>query len=288
MEAAEYSRYLRFRALSINGTLPHQIHFYHTAGGRNSDSGAQGQLPDRPQSAWCEVIVLVDYDNLLLSDRSRTLVSLIDKILFGLSRVQPLGVSTRVRLYGGWFDRHILSRKAQQLLPTIRREFPRPVTVQGAPTGALVQVELAMALEASPGKYLTHTYRARRLPDNINCASLPFDGCAQLGACEIESIPALIRDKQCPARGCSVALENVLNRPEQKLVDCMMTADVVHLSQHSTDAIVMISDDDDLWPGIHLALLNGAQIVHVHPHPDWTAPPHYIALVEGAYQQLSL
>ena len=138
------------------------------------------------------------------------------------------------------------------------------------------------------GKYLTHTYRARRLPDNINCAALPFDGCAQLGACEIVGMSALIRDRQCPARGCSVALENVLNRPEQKLVDCMMTADVVHLSQHSTDAIVMISDDDDLWPGIHLAVSNGAQIVHVHPHPDRMAPPHYVALVEGAYQQLPL
>ena len=234
------------------------------------------------------MIVLVDYDNLLLSDRSRTPVSLIDKILFRLSRVRPLGVSTRVRLYGGWFNRHILSHKAQQLLPTIRREFPRPVTVQGAPTGALVHVELAMALEASPRKYLTHTYRARRLPDNIHCASLPFDGCAQLGACEIAGISALMRDKQCPTRGCSVALENVLNRPEQKLVDCMMTADVVHLSQHSTDAIVVISDDDDLWPGIHLALSNGAHIVHVRPHPDREVPRHYLALVDGEYQHLSL
>jgi hypothetical protein len=99
---------------------------------------------------------------------------------------------------------------------------------------------------------------------------------------------ALLRDSQCPELGCDVDLASVLTKPEQKLVDTMLTVDVLHLARATTEAIVVVSADDDIWPGIQAALLYGARIIHVHSLPGRTTPAHYAALASGHYRQVSL
>jgi hypothetical protein len=98
---------------------------------------------------------------------------------------------------------------------------------------------------------------------------------------------ALLRDSQCPELGCLVDVAAVLTKPEQKLVDTMLTVDVLHLARTTGEAIAVVSADDDVWPGIQAALLYGARVTHVHPLPGRMTPPHYAALASGHYGQAS-
>jgi hypothetical protein len=48
-----------------------------------------------------------------------------------------------------------------------------------------------------------------------------------------------------------------------------------------------VSADDDLWPGIQVALLWGARVLHVHPLPGRSTPAQYASLATGSYTQAS-
>jgi hypothetical protein len=234
------------------------------------------------------VIALVDYDNVPELERNRGPVHVVTRIVDSLGPLLPHETEIRFRLYGGWFQGANLSRRAQQLLPMLQSNFPRTMTPAAGGTPLLVRAEFALALESAPGRYLTHTYRDRALPTNVRCTSLPYRGCRAPAACPIAPLEALLRDGQCPELHCSVGLEAVLTKPEQKLVDTMLTVDVLHLARvAAANRIVVVSADDDIFPGIQAALLLGAQVVHVHPLPGRTTPPHYASLASGHYSQHS-
>jgi hypothetical protein len=236
------------------------------------------------------VIALVDYDNVPELERNRGPVHVIERIVDSLGAAVANENEIRFRLYGGWFQGVNLSRRAQRLAPTIQTGFPRMITPAAAGTPIRVRAELALSLESTPGRYLTHTYRDRALPDNVRCSPLPFRGCAAPAACPLAPLEALLRDGQCPENTCAVAVGAILTKPEQKLVDTMLTVDVMHLARLGTDRLVVVSTDDDMWPGIQGALLSGADVVHVHPVAGRTTPAHYAALAglgTGQYSQCS-
>lgn len=236
------------------------------------------------------MIVLVDYDNVPELERSRGPVHVISRIVDAIDPHLPGETELRCRLYGGWFQGPQLSRRAQQIVPILRADFPRPMSASQMvnPTPLMVRAELAFGLEAAPKQHITHTYRERALPQNIRCASLPYNRCGTPANCPIAPMHALLRDSQCPELGCTVDVASVLTKPEQKLVDTMLTVDVVHLARATTETIAVVSADDDLWPGIQAALLYGAKIVHVHTLPGRKTPAHYSTLATGHYHQVSL
>ena len=233
------------------------------------------------------MIALVDYDNIPELERTRGPVHVVTRIVEALGVSLAGGTELRCRLYGGWFQGSNLSRRAQYIDPLLRADFPRVIstTVGDTAYSVIARAELALALDISPDRYLTHTYRERSLPKNVRCAALPYTGCKIPGRCPIASVHALLRDSQCPELGCSVDLAAILSKPEQKLVDTMLTVDIVHLARTSTEIISIVSADDDIWPGIQAALLYGARIVHIHPLPGRTTPPHYVSLASGHYSQ---
>jgi hypothetical protein len=234
------------------------------------------------------VIALVDYDNIPELERNRGPVHVVTRIVDSLGPPLAHETEIRFRLYGGWFQGANLSRRAQQLLPVLQSNFPRTMTPAAGGTPLLLRAELALALEHAPGRYLTHTYRDRALPANVRCTSLPFRGCKTPAACPIAPLEALLRNSQCPELHCGVGLEAVLTKPEQKLVDTMLTVDVLHLARvAAANRIVVVSADDDIFPGIQGALLLGAHVVHVHPLPGRTTPPQYASLASGHYSQYS-
>ena len=194
------------------------------------------------------------------------------------------------RLYGGWFNEASLSPAAQQLLPEVQREFPSSMAVAGR-DGAhvvLVRAELARALICDPGVELTHTYRRRSLPPRLRCISAPFPNCAEPSRCPVASVEPFIRDGVCPADGCMVTPGAVLERAEQKLVDSMITIDLVHLAEATSESLVVVSADDDLWPGIRFVLLRGAQVVHVIPRRGGSTPDRYRRLKTAKYTRVAL
>lgn len=230
------------------------------------------------------MIVLVDYDNVRLGRKGPRYF--VTRLLDGVGVRRCSGeAAVRCRLYGGWFDGARLSKRAQRLVPEIRGVFPRRVTVSDGDGAVRVRVtmELASSL-VGDGVALTHTYRRRSLPAGLACARPPFAGCASPSRCAVAGVAPFVDGDECPHPGCGVTPRAVLGRNEQKLVDSMLVVDLVRLAQAS-ESIVLVSSDDDMWPGIRGALLHGAHVLHVHARTD---PPQYRPLTTKTYSRIAV
>lgn len=237
------------------------------------------------------MIYLIDYDNVRPIDKNRGLVHIVEKAVrtvgtAGFGRVPR----ARLRLYGGWQLRSHQSRLAEQLATQIAAEFPRVVTISEPDRTVQVttNVELAYSLECDPRSVFRNTFRVRSAPENLRPKALPFAGCCQPTTCALAVIHSFLTSGVCPQSGCSVSIEEVIERAEQKLVDGMITADLLHLSTRVGDPIAIISSDDDLWPAIHSAVIYGADVYHIQTHAGRATPPCYSALVSGRYSEFSL
>lgn len=236
-----------------------------------------------------KVIVLIDYDNLDRLQRQRGTRHVITRLLDVLGS-WGAAWERRVdcRLYGGWLDKDTSSRDAERLLPDLRRDFPCSVPVtstKGART-VLVRVELARSLACDPAVVLTHTYRQRSLPPRLRCEAAPFPGCAAPSRCPVAAIDPFIRNADCPVDGCAVEPRTVLARAEQKLVDSMLVVDLVHFAEATDKPLVVVSADDDLWPGIRFVLLRGASLIHVIPRRGRVDTERYRCLETDTYSQI--
>ena len=237
------------------------------------------------------MIVLVDYDNVRPLDRNRGVVQVVEQI------VRKLGVATlqaelraHVRLYGGWFQEQRLSRGAQRIAPAIQADFPRPISVSDASGAAriMTSLEMAQSLECDPLGIFFNTYRERAPQDNLQAKSLPFSGCANPSACELSPLAGFLAAGQCTTVNCSAKVSDVLFRPEQKLVDAMLVVDLMHFAAQRREPLVVVSSDDDIWPGIHSAVVNGATVHHVQTISGRSTPLSYSRLVAGKYFQYSM
>lgn len=230
------------------------------------------------------MIVLVDYDNVRLGRRGlRYFASrLLDGVGFGWCSGES---SIRCRLYGGWFDGARLSGRAQRLVPEIQSEFPLRMAVSDGVSAVRVRVSMELASSLVGDRVaLTHTFRRRSLPAGLACARPPFTGCARPSQCAVAGTAPFINGDECPHPRCDVTPRDVLGRNEQKLVDSMLVVDLVRLARTS-EPIVLVSSDDDMWPGIREALLRGARVLHVHAR---TQPPQYRPLTTKTYTRIAV
>ena len=201
-----------------------------------------------------------------------------------------LGQVRRVvcRLYGGWLYRDVASRSAERLIPELRRDFPCSMPLIGATRAqsVLVRAELARSLACDPAVVLTHTYRRRSLPPTLRCEPAPFRDCFTPARCPVARLDPFIRNSSCPIDDCPVEPATVLKRDEQKLVDSMLVVDLMHFSETETEPLVVVSADDDLWPGIRFALLRGTSIIHVIPRHGRAGRGRYRRLETETYSQV--
>lgn len=75
--------------------------------------------------------------------------------------------------------------------------------------------------------------------------------------------------------------------PAQKLVDTVLTADLIQVSPPASTQIAVVTSDDDLWPGIYTALSQGATVHHVRPSRSPEADD-YETETETGYRPYSL
>ena len=231
------------------------------------------------------MIALVDYDNLRAGRRG--LDSVMRQILDAVGMRRSRGErAMRCRLYGGWFEGRWPSKRAQRLGAAIDARFPCriPMSDSGATVTVRVTMELARSLVGDRIDF-THTYRRRSLPPNLLCAPAPFEACARPSQCAIAGFAPFVRDAECPVPGCDVAPAAVLTREEQKLVDSMMVVDLVRLAQTTSESLILVSSDDDMWPGIRAALLHGAHVLHVRARGR---PFRYPRLATATYEHLTV
>jgi uncharacterized LabA/DUF88 family protein len=206
------------------------------------------------------------------------------------SNVGEPGLRVAVRLYGGWFEQSRLTKRAQDLLAEMAKSFPMMVQVGRGEDSrkTIVQVTLARALVVEPQYELPNTYRLRGVPPLLSPAQLPLRRCANMSHCRLVDTLSLLATGLCPGSGCSVPIDRVMTKPEQKLVDTMLTADLVSLSHSSCQVVVVVSTDDDLLPGIRVALHQGLIVHHVHTDKSRRTPKHYLRGIGENYHQYSI
>ncbi len=148
-----------------------------------------------------------------------------------------------VRLYGGWHDAdtdaetdlyHMLSRAV--------RNHPRLVR------GMRLRIRLALAPAYTSGEPFRFTVRTRRKPPSIHFRNP--ENCSSPPDCTFEAAKRWLR-KGCPTENCRITSEDVFWTREQKTIDTTMVSDMIYLATNeSHSGVVVVSDDDDMVPGL--------------------------------------
>lgn len=230
--------------------------------------------------------ILVDYDNVEKALTRLGIVHVVNSIVTLISPIE-IGTGTRimVRLYGGWYENNRFTNRAQDISVDIAKHFPMPCYLSDKATQMVVSCEMAYSLLADPGNHLFHTFRPRGVPEGLKAEHPALCGC-RLRHCPIIETFKFVSNGKCSQCG-TISPKDIFYRGEQKLVDTMLTSDLVFSSNPST-SLCIVSSDDDFWPGIATSLKTGGGIIHIHTKPGMKTPPMYSKSAGTAYRERNL
>lgn len=215
--------------------------------------------------------VFIDYDNLSQSQKTAGIVDVLTKALLQVS-LQDVSARARcdIRVYGGWYEGSLMTRLAQDVSIEIQREFPKIIRLPvagGGPVMVSANAELAVALLQEPAHHLFNTYRRKGKPANVRVEGQTNVGCTD-STCVLPLMKKLLKNGNCPKAGCGVAVGNLVYRHEQKIVDTMLSCDLIHAASFPEVRIILVSGDDDFLPPLRTVLLHGVAAVRFHPQPN--------------------
>lgn len=236
------------------------------------------------------MIALVDYDNVESSIKSLGPSHVARALAALLLRANPALTRIDFRYYGGWYEGSRPSRAAQSLTVEIQREFPMPYTSVQTGARCMLNAELAYALVSDPTNHLLHTFRKRNPQEGgIRCENPSSHGCSSGATCGLRHLPALLRNGTCPESACAVLSESILFKHEQKLVDVMLSCDLLHLAvQQPALELAIATSDHDVWPAIKQSLALNSKIFHVQTKRHRTTPAFYRSGASPTYVELTL
>lgn len=208
------------------------------------------------------MIILVDYDNIDKAILRHGIVYVINKIV---SKVDTNEITSSrhitVRLYGGWYEQTHFTRRAQNLSADILASFPSTATLSDNQTSVFINCEMAYSLLADPTNHLFHTYRPRGIPQGLKAKNPSTCGCSATNCSALATYQFIINDI---CTSCNtIKPKDILYRSEQKLIDTMLTSDLIFSSNQSFN-LCIVSSDDDFWPGIMTTLTYGKKVIHIH------------------------
>ena len=168
--------------------------------------------------------------------------------------------SISLRLYGGWYDDKGLTRDGDRFARDIGQGFP---LVLRHPSGLQrIHCEIVSSLLINPNQLFPATVRTRRGLRRGTSARRPRN-CNNLNSCSIFKMRDWLRG-QCPERACPVTSDDVFRRREQKLVDSLISCDLITIAHNSQQSpALLVTEDDDLVPAMLLALHLGGLVYHV-------------------------
>lgn len=222
-----------------------------------------------------KLVVFIDYDNLQEPQKAAGILDVATKVLMRL----PLNVQTgrgacEIRVYGGWYEGLNMTQLAQKLSVAIADDFPAIIRLPSAVgTIALATTaELAVSMIEEPQYHLFNTYRKKGRPGNLRVQRPEQVGCTDL-ACPLPIAKKLLKNGSCSLSSCTITADDLVYRHEQKIVDSMLTCDMVYASQLMYDHIVLVSGDDDFLPPIRTLLLRGKSVARFHPRSNQMRAP---------------
>ncbi len=215
--------------------------------------------------------VFIDYDNLLPAQKSAGIHDVVTKAIIQVPR-EPRLMRARceVRVYGGWYEATAITRLAQDVTIELQRDFPtliRLPNVSGVATSVTITAELAVALLQEPGHHIFNTYRRKGKPSNIRVELPATVGCTDPD-CILPMVKRLLKTGKCPKPGCNGIVTDLVYRHEQKIVDTMLTCDLIYAADAGTQCVVLVSGDDDFLPPLRTITLRGATAVRFHTKPN--------------------
>jgi uncharacterized LabA/DUF88 family protein len=218
-----------------------------------------------------DIGIFVDYDNLTHAHKNAGILDVITKALVQIPiDTSSARIKCEIRVYGGWYEQSEMTRLAQDVTIELQRDFPSIVKVPSA-NGRLISIqssaELAVSLMEEPSRHLFHTFRKKGLPTNIKFEESLKSECRDTD-CLLPMLKKILKTGRCPKHGCTVSRGPIVYRSEQKLVDTMLSCDLVHASKSKFATILLISGDDDFIPPIRTVLLHGIPAIRFHPKPN--------------------
>ena len=221
------------------------------------------------------IAVFIDYDNLLTAHKTSGILDVVTKVLL---QVPPASQEGRrecaVRIYGGWYEGPSMTQLAQKVAVEIQRDFPAIIRL---PKGTIhsflpTTAELAVAMMEEPSHHLFGTYRRKGKPANLRVQMPQSVGCTD-AACPLPLAAKLLKSGSCPISTCTVSAWDLVYRHEQKLVDTMLTCDIIYALRLDYEQIILVSDDDDFLPPLRTASLRGTRVARFHPRPSAQRSP---------------
>jgi len=211
-----------------------------------------------------DITICIDYDNLLPLQKQKGILDIVTISLQKAADRIPYNCKCDVRLYGGWYEGENLTRLSQDISSSIQNDFPKIIKIIKDDISIEIKtsVELAQSLLAEPGHFLFNTYRRKGKPNNVRVEKKNELGCSS-DTCFIDIAKKFIRTGKCPNSGC--IQEKLIYRHEQKLVDTMLTCDLMHLAEIENNLIILLSADDDFLPPIRSLLMKGKKTIRIHP-----------------------
>jgi hypothetical protein len=146
---------------------------------------------------------------------------------------------------------------------------------------------MAYSLEVEPARHLFHTLRTRSFGALIQCDPAAYASCVE-PSCPVKHVVDFLAKQKCTIQSCNVSQADLLRKTEQKLVDTMLTSDLLFFATLGQRELIVVSSDDDLWPGIRTALGIGASVTLVHTRPTRTLPGEYTRGLPMSFKQLAL
>jgi uncharacterized LabA/DUF88 family protein len=227
--------------------------------------------------------ILVDYHNVPSATARQGLVYLADRVLTKLKSVIASPGTLSFRLYGGWDRNNRMTRQGQDLSIELQSGFPR--SLGNGTERVVLTMQLAQSLEALPTKTLSNTLRDEPLR-KMRC-QMPSKTTCRNDPCPLDPMAIFLNTGKCALAGCIAEPEMLLSRSEQKLVDTMIVADMMHLASSGVSAIGLVSSDDDMWPGILCALNMGVNVIHFTTRVSNTRST-YLTATRGIYTAIGL
>jgi len=241
-----------------------------------------------------DTYMLVDYDNLDAREFGTGPMERLEHLIsIALDHFQQDHLEKTewiyVRLYGGWYeDLHLtqLAHEVLQKIPTTHYLITSNRTDIGGKLTWRVQTQLALDLLSVPGAVFENTYRRRERLKGIRVVdpiSVGFDPIK----CTVKGIKHLLSHGKCP--DCKTEATRILWQVEQKLVDVMMAADLLHLSNMQDAVVCVVSSDEDFWPAMLQATEQGMNpVYHIHGIPGRRIKHAYSQYANSLYREVVL
>lgn len=229
------------------------------------------------------MIIFVDYDNIEYNILRLGITYVVNRIISKIDSSEVDGNRRMtIRLYGGWYEQNRFTLKAQNLSADIAANYPNTALLSDNLTSVIVNCEMAYSILADPTNHLFSTFRPRGIPMGLKAKHPASCGCSTPN-CPIVAIHNFIRNNRCPMCN-SIRPEDIFHRGEQKLVDTMLTSDLIFSSNQLVN-LGVVSSDDDFWPGIKTTLANGKIVIQLHTRNRYTPTPYTRTTIRNYFQR---